>query len=459
MSTTVSNWKGDVTYQAAVVRPVHSIGDVVEVVKDAERFPSPIRVKGSHHSTTHCVVAEGGTVLDMTDFDKILAVDASAMTITMQPGALLIDAAEYLASLGLQFYVNIELGNLTVGAGACAATKDASYASQLGREYGQVCSYCVGMKVVDANGCVHTIDESRTEVECEQMRALRSSYGLLGVVVEVKYLVKRLKPMAFYHRSYRVNAFARDFEGLIGQGRSMMMYLFPFLDRVVVEYRHDADCVTTPTSWQWRLRNWVWSTGSPGLGRIIRRVFPNPKLHNVLLNGYNWISILLLLLLRARATCPHHQIIRYADTASFASYTFSIWAFPRSCFGQVIRAYFDFSKAYFRKTGYRCELLNVGYLVAKDERSLFSYTGDGDRLTLDPVATGDAGWEEFLMCYNEFCSQQGGLPLFNQTPLLTHVQVQRAFQAEIARFEVIRGSWDPCDRFATPFFRDLFGTR
>ena len=45
------------------------------VAKDPARYPSPVRVKGSHHSTTRCVVAEADTVLDITDFDRILAVD------------------------------------------------------------------------------------------------------------------------------------------------------------------------------------------------------------------------------------------------------------------------------------------------------------------------------------------------------------------------------------------------
>ena len=123
----VQNWKRSITYVANSVEVVHGVDDIIRIVKDRERFPSPVRVKGSHHSTTHCIVAEQGTVVDVTQMNKILDIDEQARTITMQAGVLHIDAARELERHSLQFYVNVELGNLTVGSGACGGTKDASY--------------------------------------------------------------------------------------------------------------------------------------------------------------------------------------------------------------------------------------------------------------------------------------------------------------------------------------------
>ena len=59
----VQNWKRSITYHANSVETVTSVEDIQRIVKVSERYPSPARVKGSHHSTTRCVVAEGCTAL------------------------------------------------------------------------------------------------------------------------------------------------------------------------------------------------------------------------------------------------------------------------------------------------------------------------------------------------------------------------------------------------------------
>ena len=176
------------------------------------------------------------------------------------------------------------------------------------------------------------------------------------------------------------------------------------------------------------------------------------------MDRYNTLSQWVITrVLRGTNTSPADQIIRYPETAGFASYTFSIWAFPRESYGQALRDYYRFCKDHFRKTGYRCDLLNVGYSIAQDRKSIFSYTRNWPALTLDPVSTGSEGWGEFLKEYNEFCIQHGGTPLFNQTRGITRDQAQAAFGEEIDRFNAYRRSMDPGDRFYTPYFRELFG--
>ena len=65
----------------------------------------------------------------------------------MQSGVLYIDAAKALEAEGLQFYVNVEIGNMTVGSDACGGTKVASFFSPAERwVYGQVASYATRIK-------------------------------------------------------------------------------------------------------------------------------------------------------------------------------------------------------------------------------------------------------------------------------------------------------------------------
>jgi hypothetical protein len=123
----------------------------------------------------------------------------------------------------------------------------------------------------------------------------------------------------------------------------------------------------------------------------------------------------------------------------------------------VLRQYVEFCHDYYRRTGYRNDVFDVGFRVGKDAQSLLSYTYDGTRITIDPVSTAPAGWDDFLVAYNEFCSSHGGAPLFNQTPFLTHAQVRKALGARLDRFQEYRRRFDPTDRFLTPYFAALLG--
>lgn len=450
----VRNWTGAIRYRANSVEVVETIDDIVRIVRDGDRYPAPVRVRGSHHSTTRCVVAEAGTVIDVRRMNRIMDIDTDARTITMQAGVLHIDAARELERHGLQFYVNCEIGNLTVGSGACGGTKDASFHSAAeGWEYGQVASYVIAMTVVQADGTVREI----TEAEPDLLAAMRSSYGMLGIVVEVTFRVKQIQPIAVEHVRYGVDEFIERLDDLIDSERSMMLYLFPFLDSVVVEYRSDGTGPIRAKSWQWRLRNTTWSTLWPAFAKTVTRFVPFRQLRSWIIDAVNRLTQLVMVkLLKADDTSPADQIIRYADVAGYASYTFSIWAFPKERYGESIRAYYAFCREYFEQYGYRCDLMNVGYYIAQDRQSLFSYTREGAALTLDPVSTGAPGWHRFVTAYNRFCIAHGGKPLFNQSPNLTRDQAQAAFGPEIETFRALRRRLDPAGRFYNGFFRRLF---
>lgn len=451
----VQNWKRTITYYPTTVEVVHSVDDIVRIVQDTKRYPSPVRVKGSHHSTTRCIVADKGTVIDVSEMNRILHINEQAKTITMQAGVLHIDAARELETKKLQFFVNVEIGNLTVGSGACGGTKDASYFSEEDGEYefGQVASYVVGMKAVLPNGEILEV----TDAQGELMEVMRSSYGMLGIIFEVTYRVKEIKPMAVEHAIYPVDEFADRLDELIGRNRSMMMYMFPFLGRVVVEYRYDGSGSVTSNSWQWRLRNWFWKTVGPSFGKTATLFIPFKGIRYWLIDSFNrFTTAVMRWVLRGCNTSPADQIIRYPERAGYSSYTFSIWSFPREEYAETIRAYFRFCKDYYRQNGYRCDMVNVGYSIAPDTSSLFSYTRKGPALTLDPVSTGSKGWVAFLTSYNEFCIQHNGTPLFNQTRGITPLQAKAAFGPEIEKFQEYRRKFDPDDRFYTQYFRRLF---
>ncbi len=447
------NWKGDLTYFPCVVAQAYSVDDIVRIVKDRERYPSPVRAAGSQHSTTLCIEANSGTIVDVTNLDKILAIDDQALTITMQPGVRYIDAAKALEKVGLTFHINFEIGNATVGSVACVATKESAFPGG----YSQVASYLIAARMVLPSGEIREVDEREPEL----LRVVRSSFGLLGILVEVTFRVRKLQALQVRHIAYSLDALADNLPRLISEAQqadeSMMLYDFPHLDKVVVEYlRYVAGPIRS--HWQWRLRNWLWSTVAPGVGRLVADNVPTCWLRDRLHNAFQRLCIALLtLVVRGKATSPPDQIVQYAETAGYAAMTFSIWAFPEHEFAETIRAYFQFCKDYYKQHGFRCDMPNGGYRVAKDTRSLLSYSSKETMLTIDPATNGIAGWNAFLVAYNAFAIARHGRPLINLTTWLTPEQVQIAFGDEIAVFQKFRRELDPTNRMYSGFFRKLFG--
>jgi hypothetical protein len=78
-------------------------------------------------------------------------------------------------------------------------------------------------------------------------------------------------------------------------------------------------------------------------------------------------------------------------------------------------------------------------------------------MTIDPVSTGNPGWDDFLVAYNGFCSAHGGMPLFNQTDAITPAQVQKALGARLTTFAAERQTYDPSGRLLNSYFRGMLG--
>ena len=308
----------------------------------------------------------------------------------------------------MQFFVNVELGNLSIGSAACGGTKDASMPD----EFGQVCSYAIGMKVVTADGELLEVTEENPEL----LQIVRSSYGLLGIVYEATFRVEPVEPMSIHHVTYRLEDFQGHLLELVAYEESMMLYLFPFLNKITVEFRRYAPAGGKPNRLLWRFCNWVWKSVGPGFGYLVTRFIPVKRVRYALVDRFNQVlQSIVIRLLRDRNTLATDQIIRYPDKSNWTRYTFSIWAFPEAEYPRILGDYFEFCRRYYKDHGYRCNLINVAYRISQDQSSHFSYSYDGNVLTLDPVSTGDPGWEAFITAHNEFCSARGGVPLFNQT--------------------------------------------
>jgi FAD/FMN-containing dehydrogenase len=446
-TNTVTNWFGNIVSHPQVIVEANSVDDIVRILKDPATYPSPVRAVGSNHSTAPCGVADGGTLIRMK-MNRILSIGTDSLTV--EADAIHIDMAKALEAKGLQFYVNTEIGNLSAGSAACAGTKDASFPG----EYGQVGSYVTGIKMVLPSGDLLEVTEGTNP---ELMRILRSSYGLLGIVCEVTYKIKPLTPMHVHHTTYSLPDFISALPDLKALGYAMMFYIFPFVDKITVEFRkYNPGATGEPNHFAWQSRNETWGTVGPKLGFHIEESCSIPAVRYGMIDALNaaWRSQLETIV-TSDNTVPPDQIIRYPSPSDDSRYTFSLFAFPEDEYPAAITDFFKFCKDYYAQKGYRSNLLYVGYYIAEDDKSLFSYSHSGAVMTIDPVSTANPGWDQFIDAYNQFCMDHNGIPLLNQTPGLTPAMVRKAYGDKLTAFESTRKQYDPNNRLLNDYFRTL----
>jgi len=452
LANEITNWEGGVTYRPAVVVRPRTIDDIVRVVSDSANYPSPVRAVGKLHSPAPCSADTGGTMVDMTGMTRIVEIGRDF--VTAEAGALYIDVAEELARRGLQFHVNTEIGNVTLGAVACAATKDSSLIGT--SEWGQVSSFVSGLKIVRPDGTVASYNETEHP---EEMRLLRSSYGLLGVLVEVTLRIKPVTAIYARHRCYTFEEFRAVVPRLVAEGNALMMYFYPFSNRVLLEERREVSGVVPKSSGRWWLRNAFWRKLGPMFTILIARASPSRNVEHRVRAIYDaMISRWTCHLVGGKATKPHLQIIRHHDKPGPYKFVFSMWSFDETQFFDTLDAYVRFCHDYYERTGFRCDLPAVGYRMVADKNALLSFTHDAPAMSIDPVSTGGPGWDEFLKAFNEFASAHDGHPLLNQTKHLTPKQVAKAFGVRWSEFAGARQERDPSDRLLSRYFANLLSS-
>lgn len=450
MPTTLVNYDGSIaTTPRQLVFP-ETVGEIQAVLRDSTRYPSPVRAMGSHHSLTPCAVSDG-TVVNMSRMTRVVKIDKSAQTITAEAGLQYIDAAKALRKEGLQFLLNIEIGNMTLGSAACCHSKDALD----GREFGQVSSYVTRIKWVTPRG---ELAEAGEQDDPDLLRRVRSSYGLCGVVYEVTLRVKPIEAAQFTYLPRAVAELTEtEVDGIIDRSEGVVCWT---LGRTsVFQTKTRIDDPGLLASLQAEGRRLLWNNVAAFWARAIDQYLDGPLEE---LAQDRAVRLTRTIFYALQMTGGLHildpdKTIDYRHTEPSGRYAFTFWAFPRAQWLSVLREYVDFADAHHRKHGFRCNMPLGSYYIRKDSSSLLSYSGDGDVFSIDPIhaPSDQAAWDRFLHEFNEFADKRHGIPLLNQSPFVTRAQCEHAYGPRWAEFSDWVRSTDPDRRMVNPFFEAL----
>lgn len=451
MSYKVTNYDGGVTASPRQLVYIESVAQLQAVLRDPVQYPSPVRAMGSYHSLTPCASSDG-TILDMSRFNRVLAIDHKNMTLTAQAGLQIIHASLALRAEKLQLYTNIEIGNMTVGSAACCHSKDALD----GREFGQVSSYIARIKWVSPSGELMEASEDR---DPELLYLIKSSYGLAGVIYEVTFRVKPAEIVSFTYTPRPVAALT-EAEVTRILDRSEGLICWTVGKTAVFQNCRRADGIGPFSSLMAAGRRHLWNRTEASVSRAIARYAPTQPTRNLLQDG--WFGVAKMMYGALSLTGGFHlhayeKTVNYEHTSAAAKYVFTFWAFPRAEWLRNLRGYLLFADAHFKKYGFRCNMPLGSYYIRKDRHSLLSYSHDGDIFSIDPIhaPTDRAPWDRFLHQFNEFANQRGGVPLLNQSPFVTRQHVEAAYGPRWRQFTDFVRTGDPGGRMLNPFFAAL----
>lgn len=180
-----ANWGLSRTTRPAVyVEPV-GYADVQTVVRDVDRFPTPVHPVGSLLSVTSTIVNDGGTMVCTRKLDEILGLEQDErgrQIVRVQAGCRLKKLNLWLQARDVEIPFQAEIGEATVGSVAVGDTKESSLDGP-----GYFSAHVVALTYVDQNGDLRTLTDF---ADGAAFHAFKCSFGLSGIVVECQLEVR-----------------------------------------------------------------------------------------------------------------------------------------------------------------------------------------------------------------------------------------------------------------------------
>ncbi|MFN2526877.1 MAG: FAD-binding oxidoreductase [Actinomycetota bacterium] len=171
-----------------VVRP-RSVDDVAAVVRAAQSAGVPVVPRGGGSGVSGGVVADEGIVLDLREMNRVLDIDESSLTVTVEAGISGPELAGELARNG--YTLGHEPQSLSVSTvGGWIATRACG---QLSAGYGGIEDLLVGLEAVLPDGrIVSARPTTRRSTGPELADLMIGAEGTLGVVTRATLRIRRM---------------------------------------------------------------------------------------------------------------------------------------------------------------------------------------------------------------------------------------------------------------------------
>ncbi|KAE8414638.1 hypothetical protein BDV36DRAFT_239444 [Aspergillus pseudocaelatus] len=456
---TLTNWNNEIQYTVPDNRykTPTQVSEVQDIVREAFKKDQRVTVIGAMHSTTECTIGTG-IIISLKKMARIISVDQKQLTVTVEGGVSLHKLCAHLKESGLQPPVILEWGNFHIGAISGTHANDTSM-----NRSAQFSSFVVAVKLVTPTGEIMEISESQN---AEYLPAVRSHFGMLGVVCEVTLRIFKSQPLQMSFQVAEIGGFLDNFVGELQALKAgydqVFGMLFPTSSKLLFQRRRFVDSENLKSN----------SSGAEIENENIIALFGDLYLPLV--------KALTALQLPAVVAEPLNKVLvdfplkRIRDSAytidpcdrgvvykdEDPNFEFYDWVFPEERWCDMIRAFLQLSDRFRREHNFILLMPVAIYFLKQDRSSLLSRSRNGNMIAVDPEYPdpADPTWKAFRLAFNEIAVLHGGVPHINKTRGGAISNLRKVHDPEsIQNFLQIRKQLDPKDLFLNDYFRTLFG--
>ena len=196
------------TTVAAVVTPTTE-AEIIAAVREARAAGRAVSISGRRHSQGAHTLAEGATIIDMTEYDEILELDAEAKTVRVQAGASWDDIQRAVNPHGLAVLTMQSSNIFTVGGSLSANIHGRDPQASV------IIDTVRALRLLQPDGTVATLSPSE---QPELFRLVVGGYGMFGVILEATLQLTDNRVLAKTARLMDYTEFPAYFEEHIRSG-------------------------------------------------------------------------------------------------------------------------------------------------------------------------------------------------------------------------------------------------
>lgn len=212
------NWSGSVLASPEEILYPHTIEDVQNIIKKANKEHRKIRIVGSGHSFTP-IVATNQLLISLDHMQGIIEVDDLEKTATVWAGTKLHKLGALLHEKNL---AQVNLGDIDVQsiAGAISTGTHGT-----GIKFGNVSTQVIAITAVLGTG---EVLECSTESHPETFKAMQISLGLLGIIVKVKLKLQSSYVLKLESRRLPLEEVCAQLDTWVDENRNFEFFWFPY---------------------------------------------------------------------------------------------------------------------------------------------------------------------------------------------------------------------------------------
>jgi L-gulono-1,4-lactone dehydrogenase len=422
-----TNWAGTASCTPRAVHFPASEDEIAAIVKAAER----VKVVGAGHSFSD-IACTDGDLIRLDRYDKVLAVDRAARTVTAQAGITISRLNEELAVRGLAMQ---NLGDIAYQslAGAIATATHGT-----GTRLGTISTQVRELTLVTADGSGLRCSP---DADAELFRAAQVSLGALGVIASVTLACVDAFNLHATEGPGRLDEILSRIDELADSNDHFEFYWFPHTDRVLVKVNNRTDEPARPRS---RPKEWFDEIflANKVFGVLAktgeRRPSLIPRISRVVTGALSKTEYSD----RSDRVFASPRLVRFAETE---------YEIPRSTVAGAVREV----HAMIEREGFRVNFpIEVRFVAADD--ALLSPAHRRDSCYVAAHMSAGLGYEPYFRAFERIMDARDGRPHWGKIHFQTAATL-RARYPEWDRFIAVRNRLDPERRFGNTYLQRVLG--